>query len=393
MKPGLFSFIGNEFENIFSYSDLFLPGIEKLVGLYFTPIDKQLHIISRNKNGEMETDPSEILDNRENQIMIQKFRSVTQPYSWIRKEELPFEFHDSQKKIVPDLFTEFENVILIIRLPNETDLLQDLLLIYFNHNLGNFGLNKADKLLTADNKIIIGHVLYYQFKSFLEINIANRKLLHRLNNSVRSIIHENMTLKDQLAQVQANYGENVINIAQQHLIELSRSCCRNYILTEDAIMKLKEYKGNLKNLRIILENAVIFTENLILAAEDGTVGIQSYSLDFDSFQVVEKADRFTRKIDSRQTRALLLLDRLERAANILKSKNLPIISSNVGKSMEPPISAPAITDALNKNRNIIRQITEKYPNKWETIRTEFKPLLNQLRRREPESGVIESLSS
>ena len=30
MKPGLFSFIGDEFENVFHYSDLFLPGIEKI---------------------------------------------------------------------------------------------------------------------------------------------------------------------------------------------------------------------------------------------------------------------------------------------------------------------------------------------------------------------------
>jgi hypothetical protein len=51
--------------------------------------------------------------------------------------------------------------------------------------------------------------------------------------------------------------------------------------------------------------------------------------------------------------------------------------------MDPPISAPAITESLGKSREIIRQLLEKYPDKWETIRKEFKPLLNQLRKAEP----------
>jgi hypothetical protein len=48
--------------------------------------------------------------------------------------------------------------------------------------------------------------------------------------------------------------------------------------------------------------------------------------------------------------------------------------------MSPPVSAPAITDALGKNRDFVRLLLEKYPEKWETIRSDFKPLLNLLRK-------------
>jgi hypothetical protein len=47
--------------------------------------------------------------------------------------------------------------------------------------------------------------------------------------------------------------------------------------------------------------------------------------------------------------------------------------------MAPPISAPAITDALSKNRILIRQLITRHPGKWEIIRQEFRPLQNILK--------------
>jgi hypothetical protein len=390
MKPGLFSFIGDEFGNIFHYSDLFLPGIEKIVGIYYSHKDKKIRILSRKWDEEIESDFDDMLQKRENLVMIQKFRSSSQPFNWIKKDDLPFELPQPQKILAPTLFTELENVILVLRFQNETDQMNDLLLIYFNQNLGNFGLNTSDKILSTDNKTIIGHLLYYQFKSIIQMNRSNKELLRTLNNVVRAVIHENSSLKDQYNQIQASYSENNVNIARQHLLDLSKNYERTYTLAEDAVDKIRGFKGNLRHLPSILNNAVIFTENLLMPEVNEIVNIHSYTLDFDSYQVVDKTEQYTRKIDSRQSRAMQLLDKLERAAKLLKSKNVPLISSKIGKEMEPPVSAPAITDALGKNRDMIRQVLEKYPDKWETIRKEFKPLLNQLRKNEPDRQEIES---
>jgi len=389
MKPGLFSFIGDEFENVFHYSDLFLPGIEKIAGIYFSQRDRQIRILSRKRDHDIEDSFDEVLQRPENMVMIQKFRTENHQFAWIRKEDLPFEF-SPQRLTVPTIFTELDNVILVLRFKNDTDKLNDLLLIYFNQNLGNFGLNKADKVLTADHKIIIGHLLYYQFKSFLQLNLSNRRLLRTLNNGVRAVISDNISLKEQLNQIQARYGDNMINMAQQHLQDLSKEYDRTYILTDEALNKIKDFKGNLKHLPVILQNAIVFTENLLMLSEEEVVKIHSYSLDFDSYQVIEKTEQFTRKIDSRQSRAMQLLDKLEMAAIGLKNKNIAIISSKVGQALDPPVSAPAITESLGKNRDLIRQLLEKYPDKWETIRKEFKPLINQLRKSEPGNFKEES---
>jgi hypothetical protein len=162
------------------------------------------------------------------------------------------------------------------------------------------------------------------------------------------------------------------------------------MLTEEALLKIREFKGNIKHLPVILENAIVFTENLLMQSEEEVVQIHPYSLDFDSYQVIEKAEQFTKKIDSRQSRAMQLLDRLEVAAIGLKNKNMAIISANVGKALVPSVSAPAITEALGKSRDLIRQLVDKYPDKWETIRAEFKPLINQLRKSEPDAFKEES---
>jgi hypothetical protein len=381
MKPGLFSFIGDEFENVFQYSDLFLPGIEKIAGIYFSQREKKIRILSRKRDHEIDDNFEEVLRKPETMVMIQKFRTENHQFAWIKKEDLPFEIAP-QRLTVPTIFTELDNVILVLRFKNDHDKLNDLLMIYFNQNLGNFGLNKADKVLTADHKVIIGHLLYYQFKSFLQLNLSNRKLLKTLSNGVMAMIGEKLLLKEQLNQIKASYGDNMINVSLQHLQELSKEYGRTYILTDDAVNKIREFKGNLKHLPVILENAIVFTENLLMTGEEEVVNIQSYSLDFDSYQVIEKAEQFTRKIDSRQSKAMQFLDKLEMAAIGLKNKNIAIISSKVGQSLTPPISAPAITDALGKNRELIRQLIEKYPNKWETLRKEFKPLANQLRKSE-----------
>jgi hypothetical protein len=87
---------------------------------------------------------------------------------------------------------------------------------------------------------------------------------------------------------------------------------------------------------------------------------------------------------------MLLLDRLEKSASSLKSRSLQLTGANVGKNLSPPISAPAITDALSKNKILIRQLISRHPDKWEIIRKEFRPLLNILREEDIQLAEEES---
>lgn len=382
MKAVQFSFLGDEFENLFHYSDLFLPGIEKITGIFYSPGQKSLRLLSRKRGESNEREYEEPLTHRESMVMIQKFRSESNNVLWIKKDDLPFEL-PSKQQIVPNIFTELENVILVLKFPNEFDRLNDLLFIYFNQNLGNFVISRSEKHLSADNKSIIGHLLFHQFKSIMWMNKENLRLLKTFNQGVISIIRNNATLKDQLQQVQMNYSESMVNLSRQYLSEYASKHKRIFEFTREAIEKIRNYQGNIRNLPAIIENAIIFTENLMVAKAEEPILIHDFSLDFDSYQVYDEADRSSRKIDGLQSKATVLLDKLEKAAAILRGRSLPLTSANVGKNMTPSITAPAITDALAKNKEMIRKVIEKYPDKWENIRKDFRPLLNVLRTELP----------
>jgi hypothetical protein len=380
MQPGQFSFLGDEFENLFNYSDLFLPGIEKITGIFYSPAEKKLKALSRKRDEHVESDFRDMLDDQESRIMIQKFRADGKNVLWTKKEELPFEIPEKIKSVAaPNIFSELENVILVLRFPNEADSLYDMLIIYFNQNFGNFGISRSDKLLTSQNKSIIGHLLYHQFKSLLLMNHQNMSLLKKFNQGVMSVIRANASLKDQLRQVQMNYGESMVNLAQQILSDVSGRQDRNYSFTQEALDKIRDFQGNVRHLQAIIQNAVIFTENLMIHSGEDVIKIHDFSLDFDSYQVQSETDQVTRRIDSRQSKAMLLLDKLEKASASLKSRSIPLTGANVGKNFTPPISPPAITDALAKNKTYIRQLLLRHPEKWEIIRKEFKPLLNILK--------------
>ena len=380
MQSGQFSFLGDEFENLFNYSDLFLPGIEKITGIFYSPAEKKLKALSRKRDERVENDFRDMLDNQESRIMIQKFRSDGKNVLWTKKDELPFDIPEKIKSVTaPNIFTELENVILVLRFSNDTDNLHDVLIIYFNQNFGNFGISRSDKLLTSQNKSIIGYLLYHQFKSILLMNHHNMSLLKRFNQGVISVIRANASLKDQLRQVQMNYGDSMVNLAQQVLSELSLRQDRTFSFTREALDKIREFQGNVRHLPVIIQNAVIFTENLMIHSGEDVIKIHDFSLDFESYKVEAETDQVTRRIDSRQSKAMLLLDKLEKASMVLKSRSMPLTGANVGKNFTPPISPPAITDALAKNKTYIRQLLVRHPEKWEIIRKEFKPLLNILK--------------
>ncbi len=375
-----FSFLGDDFENLLRYSELFLPGIEKMMAIYSSKSNRQINILSRHRDEEIEWDFQDLLSKPEIRVIIQKFRSQSKSVAWIRQEEMPFEV-PVKKTGIPSIFTEFENVILVLGYPSEADGKNDLVFIYFNNNLSSFGLNRADKPLSTENKSIIGHLLYHQFRSVLKMNLENLKLLQNLNRGVHSVINRNAVLKDQFRELQMNYSDSMVNLVQQFLADYSTRTNKTYILTHDAIEKIRNFHGNVKHLTSIAKNAIVFTENLMLDEDPDVIKLHDYSLDFESYQTNLETDQATRRIDSRQSKAMMFLDKLEKSAISLKSRNISLTGAHVGKNFNPPISAPAITDALSKYKDLIRQLILRHPDKWELIRSEFRPLINILREK------------
>ncbi|GAO28786.1 hypothetical protein JCM15548_1915 [Geofilum rubicundum JCM 15548] len=78
----------------------------------------------------------------------------------------------------------------------------------------------------------------------------------------------------------------------------------------------------------------------------------------------------------RKEKTRQFLNRLEESALILSENAEDLTSSAVGQTMERPISAPAITDYLKKNKRQVLLLLEENPRQWPLIRQFFKPLIN-----------------
>lgn len=74
------------------------------------------------------------------------------------------------------------------------------------------------------------------------------------------------------------------------------------------------------------------------------------------------------------TRAELLLDKYETSAQRINLKKAVITGRTLAEHLEPPVSPPAITDAIKKNRKAIAQAMQQYPDRWPLIRNYLKPL-------------------
>ncbi len=71
-----------------------------------------------------------------------------------------------------------------------------------------------------------------------------------------------------------------------------------------------------------------------------------------------------------------LLDKLEKYSILVSQRNLNLTSFNVGKAMERPITPAAISDAISKNKDRINILFKQFPDKWNFIKNNFRPIIN-----------------
>lgn len=376
-----FSFTGNPLVKALKLSASFLPGIDKVVAIYHcseTSLVKAKSFV--NKISEEPVIDELNIDELE--VQIDKMRKNISYFDWFRKDDIPFEARQKKKPSQMDVFHELENVILALGFPNEIDQKNDILLVYFNQDMSNFGVSDSSKLLTPDHKKIVGVLLYNSYKTFIEHTKSDTLALQSYNENTKSLIKKLSHTKDELEKSKFNYGQSLSDLCRLYIKELSESHPNlNFILTDDALNKIKTYQGDITELKGIIQKAAEYVSNLYFDNPVSDIYITEDYLNFDIHvphkiskpQEVQLYDRYSKTIH--------LLDKLESAAREVLARNLDLTSANVGNACSTPITAPAISDAVKKHRNKIIHLLNKYPDRWKLIRKEFRPVRNILSSR------------
>jgi len=312
--------------------------------------------------------------------LIKKYTEDKQTYSWHSRETLPFDIEVIKKNPEVDIFSEFHNVVLLIRIPDEETHLNSLVFIFLNQNPSNFGVTNSINPLTTDNKSIIAYLLRNTLITEIRRQRENLSVLKSNNQKTREVFENADKMKRMMASTRENYGLSLVKLCQQYLQDIAIPASRSYKFSNGAIEKIKAYTGDLQQLESMMKNTVYYMENLYFD-NSGQIEIKEMHLRFD---VAENSDRLTDVPAIQQDRygkTISLLDRLENAALKVKDSNLRMTGTHVGKACNIPVSAPAITDALSNHKSKIQKLVDIYPERWQTIRKEFRPFRNILKNK------------
>ena len=357
-----------------------LPGIEKVVSIYYDAEYERLnaHTIRKEKDDYLLEETK--VNDKEGKL--QRIRKDSAAYLWMQPEDIPFEI-ETKERVQLSIFNELNNNILLLRTSNESDGCHDLFFIYFNQNLSNFGIVNNKKTLTTENKAIIGHLLKNTIETNLKIFKEDRELFISLNENNQTVINELSQSRKDLAITKEKNKDGITHLCKSYLVDLSREYNYNFHFSEEASKKLREYNGDLGLLRIILEKAAQYAQTIQINRNVKDIIISDYHLIFSSIQNKKNVEILpiseqTNDIPARYNKTFLFLNKLEYAAQTVKSKNLLLTSVNVGHEFPSPITPSAITDALKNHQSKILYLFRELPQRWQIIRSEFRPVQNIL---------------
>lgn len=351
-----------------------VPGIQKVVGLYWEGTEQNLvacQIVEPREGSLCETMeiPSGSLQ------QISQLRDTHKNFTWFHHRELPFETTNVQE-IQLDVFREMERNILMVTIPNDYDQKSDLLFFFFSENFSTFKISSTNKNLFPEHRIIIGTMLQNSIRTIWQLNRTDREVLRQVNGSTRSIIERYKESQEELKRLTSGAQRNILDISKHLLDEITPGGSSRYILTPAAAEKLKKFKGEIPELKSILKKAVTFASALEFDQYREEIKLDEFHIDLDLARDSHRTSNITVMPSARYAKTVALLDKLEDAAKKVLTKDLPLTGANVGNACSKSISAPAISDALKKHRNKIVTLLNEYPDRWNILRSEFKPLIN-----------------
>lgn len=371
-----YSFIGHPVEKLHQIIPEILPGIEKIITVYHDEMSgKTAGSLTQKKNHAYTTlvlNVEAILPD------LKPYRIEKNPYNWYDPEKLPFDIAFKESNPTIDIFSELKNIVLLLRLPGSDKDLKDLVFLYFNENPSNFGITSSDHPLTTDDKSIIAFVLNNTIRTLVGYQLNDRDILRSHNRRTRQIIDQTESLKYEMQRTRESYGISLVKLCQQIIKERSTRNGMNFKLMPGAIEKIKNYKGDIKDLETIMQDTLDYAESLYTDHKE-SIEILEWHIIFETPTRKEEEITMERGMqEDKFSKTIMLLDKLEQAALVAKSRQLKLTGTAVGNLFPQRVSAPAISDALYNHKSKINNLVKMFPDKWETIRNEFKPLRNIL---------------
>lgn len=358
---------------ILSLIPALIPGIEQVVLVHFQQDKAELSGFLLKKEEHLyKTDQVRV---ETGSSFFMELSRTTQPYRWFPKDQVPFEII-TKDKVQLTIFSELKNSVLLIGQSVDGSNWSNLFFIYFNENLSNFLLDKVSEPFSAQHKNMVGYLLSHSIRTLFQVIESQDQLTATFDDQIRLVVKERDQLREKLEQHAVKERQDILKLAQHYLTRIAEGIGQRATFTDSAKVKLRNFSGELYQLEEIIREALGFAGALSSPAGSSPLLLADYHIRFPDPAQHKMPEEVIDGLPQRMIKTHLLLDRLEHAAAGIKHRKDTLTSANVGKEFPTPISAPAITDALRKHKKRIIQLFDQYPDKWEIIRHEFRPIQN-----------------
>lgn len=371
---GKLSFLGHDLEIILSQSRQLLPGIRRMDAFYHDPSGVTLTAVTINPEDDP-PEPSDLLIDGKTEPLL-RLIGLKSPYSWYADEELPYNIKGATPRI-PDVFSELNKVVLMIRINNDDSSKRDALVIYFREAMSNFGMNLAQKELTAGHKEIIAHMLINMLNVIRNIARQDRLVWQPIKEVMKENHHKIEMINRKMEDLMQRYQERLVDSCNYFLSNISAKEGRKYVFSEGALRLIKSSSVEYYKIENAIKLAVQLANNFQTDDECPQIEITENFLNFNAAKLEEEKSDLS---DTVYEKPFNYLTNLELLAEKVKAKNLQVKSQTVVDEMENPVNPSAITWMVNHNMKAIQHLFRLYPDKWPIIRNEFKPILRIIRQ-------------
>jgi len=355
-----YTFLKHPFYFVLENASKMVNGLEKCVAVFYDEHTANTHVLS------FENQLSVI--NIEDISFVQELRKVKHSCNWIKKDQVLFSLEDDSVGQLS--FRDEENAsVLEMRFKNHSDGNYDVLYFYFKNNIGNFKLSNMDAAMAVNAKEIIQNLLHKQVAVIIKSTYGNFEIHQKISQTLVTDSYQNKITKleqQQFDVAKTSYTYVLSRLIKNEIIEFS--------LSDKAIQKLMDNKVSLE----IAEGILLNTIELIINKFNPT---SFYQITADDLLIVAEVSNPSLSIKEESlNKTVLFLDRYEAAAKLLVSKNYKLTGFNIGESCSPRVSPAAISDVLKKHHKKIITLFNQHPNKWQIIRSQFKPVVNIVER-------------
>ena len=362
-----------EVVDLLEQSMALVPGFQYAYAFYHNPITKEI-------GAEQALGDSIITINTKSEQLsasINTLRKSKEIIEWVDKNEIPFAKHNNKLEIQKKVFDEYNHHILLYRIKSDFDNKYDLLYIFFKADSSNFGIKNSNSGLSTDQKSIISTLVSKSFSIFIKQrkeSLLKQELLRGDLTRLQGFIKKSET-NTQLSKYKETVYNYIYSIFDKQLQNL------NLLLNIDKNTTdlIKGYTGNLSEIESKVQQCISMAYRTQNPMPGSILLIDEFIFQSYFINTTNKQSNIQlSSLDSRKQKAIHFLNNIEKAARILQSKGEKITGSNVGQSMENPISAPAISDYIKKYQKSIKTLCIENPDQWLLSKKSFNPLMNIL---------------